>query len=68
MCIIAPTTDHISIIVQEADAIRRFEPAVNVNNTNGYKRLSVGHDESDFEGNTSGIRLNDSNHDNETTY
>ncbi|CAF1173384.1 unnamed protein product [Adineta steineri] len=51
-----------------ADAIRRFEPAVNVNNTNGYKRLSVGHDESDFEGNTSGIRLNDSNHDNETTY
>ncbi|CAF4251211.1 unnamed protein product, partial [Adineta steineri] len=40
-----------------ADAIRRFEPAVNVNNTNGYKRLSVGHDESDFEGNTSGIRL-----------
>ncbi|CAF1155714.1 unnamed protein product [Adineta steineri] len=36
-----------------ADAMQRFEPTVNVNNTNGYKRLSVGHDESDFEVNTS---------------
>ena len=42
--------------------MRRFEPNVNVNNSNGYKRLSVGQDESDFEGgNTTGSRLNDSN-------
>ncbi len=44
--------------------MRRFEPTVNVNNTNGYRRLSIGHDESDFDGNN---RLNDSNH-NESTY
>ena len=46
--------------------MRRFEPTVNVNNTNGYKRLSVVHDESDFEYNT-----NDNHHDksyNEATY
>ncbi|CAF1209682.1 unnamed protein product [Adineta steineri] len=36
-----------------ADAMRRFEPTVNVSNTNGTKRLSTGHDESDFEVNTS---------------
>ncbi|CAF0842606.1 unnamed protein product [Adineta steineri] len=42
-----------------ADAMRRFEPTVNVSNTNGSKRLSTDHDESDFEVNTSGIRLND---------
>ncbi|CAF4432848.1 unnamed protein product, partial [Rotaria sp. Silwood2] len=53
------------------DAMRRFEPTANVNNTNGYKRLSIGLDESDFECNTNNIRLNDNNHDdlyNETTY
>jgi hypothetical protein len=44
--------------------MRRFEPTVNANNTNGYRRLSIGHDESDFEGNN---RLNDSNH-NESPY
>ncbi|CAF1551145.1 unnamed protein product [Adineta steineri] len=48
--------------------MRRFESTVNVNNTNGYKGLSIGHDQSDFRGNASGIRLIDSNLDNETTY
>ncbi len=41
---------------------------MNVNNTNGYKRLSMGHDESDFEGNTNGSRLNDSNQNDPTYY
>jgi hypothetical protein len=48
--------------------MRRLEPTVNVNNTNGYKRLSVGHDELDTEVNTNNIRLNDSNHDEPTYY
>ena len=44
------------------DGMRRFEPTVNINNSNGYKRLSVGLDESDFEGgNANNNRLNDSN-------
>ena len=47
--------------------MRRLEPTANVNNTNGYKRLSIGHDEADLDVNTNNIRLNDSNHD-ETTY
>ncbi len=40
--------------------MRRFEPIANVNNTNGYKRLSITHDESDYEGNTVNINHNDS--------
>jgi len=40
--------------------MRRFEPTANVNNTNGYKRLSIAHDESDYEGNTNNINHNDS--------
>ncbi|CAF3106225.1 unnamed protein product [Rotaria socialis] len=53
------------------EAICRFEPTTNVNNTNGYKRLSTGHDESYFEYNKNNVRINDNNHDdsfNETTY
>jgi hypothetical protein len=56
------------LLTFKGDAMRRFEPTVNVNNTNGYTRLSIGHDESDFEGNTNGIRLSDNNHHNEPTY
>jgi hypothetical protein len=48
--------------------MRRFEPTVNVNNTNGYKRLSMAHDESDFEGNINNIRLNDNNHNDSPYY
>jgi hypothetical protein len=58
--------DCFFFVISKGDAMRRFEPTVNVNNTNGYKRLSIGHDESDFEGNTNNIRLNDSN--NDSTY
>ncbi|CAF1398557.1 unnamed protein product [Adineta steineri] len=59
------SVEHVNI---HADGMRHVEPTINVNNTNGYKRLSIGHAESDFEDNTSGIRFNDNNHDNETTY
>ncbi|CAF4720903.1 unnamed protein product, partial [Rotaria magnacalcarata] len=41
------------------EAIRRFEPTANVNNTNGYERLSTGHDESAFEYNKNNVRIND---------
>ncbi|CAF5036655.1 unnamed protein product, partial [Rotaria sp. Silwood1] len=50
------------------DAIRRFEPTANVNNTNGYKRLSIGLDESDLECNTNNIRLNDNNNNNNNNH
>ena len=49
------------------DAIRRFEPTANVNNNNGYKRLSMGLDESDFEGNSTSARMNASKHDDSFT-
>ena len=49
------------------DALRRFEPTANVNNNNGYKRLSMGLDESDFEGNSTSARLNASKNDDSFT-
>ncbi|CAF4342789.1 unnamed protein product, partial [Rotaria magnacalcarata] len=60
-----PPTGHINVAFEEGDAMRCFEPTVNVNNANGYKRLSVGLDESDFECNPT-HRHDDSF--NETTY
>lgn len=49
--------------------MRRFEPTANVNNTNGYKRLSIGHDESDFECSPNGIHTNNNDDSfNEATY
>jgi hypothetical protein len=51
----------------EGDAIRRFEPVPNINNTNGYKRLSMGLDESDIEGNQKGGRSGDGTHDDSFT-
>ncbi|CAF4845808.1 unnamed protein product, partial [Rotaria sp. Silwood1] len=68
--------DHIESLNREhrrasgflGDAIRRFEPTANVNNTNGYKRLSIGLDESDLECNTNNIRLNDNNNNNNNNH
>ncbi|CAF3490546.1 unnamed protein product [Rotaria socialis] len=40
------------------DALRRLEPTANINNTAGYRRLSVGMNESDLVQNTNSSRLN----------
>jgi len=58
-----------SCLSTKGDAMRRFEPQVNVNNMNGYKRLSINHDESAFDDvlNTS-HRLSETNHSESTPY
>ncbi|CAF4065238.1 unnamed protein product, partial [Rotaria sp. Silwood2] len=44
------------------DALRRLEPTANVNNTAGYRRLSIGGNEFDFERNTNNIRSSNRTH------
>ncbi len=44
-----------------------MEPTPNINNTVGYKRLSIGADELDFESNKNGKRLNNNNPDDSYT-
>ncbi|CAF3740732.1 unnamed protein product [Rotaria sordida] len=46
------------------DALRRLEPTANIHNTSGYRRLSIGANESDFERNTNHIRSSNRNHTN----
>ncbi|CAF4982387.1 unnamed protein product, partial [Rotaria magnacalcarata] len=57
---IEQSTGCVNLAFDEGDALRRLEPSANINNTAGYRRLSVGVNESDFDQNMNSNRLNNS--------